>query len=171
MAKSNIKWRLAYDADENERIDKATMIDTGPVSLTLQAPAEEQDINVIMRRFGVRDGSKVPQWTDPNAMYGDYSEVPADPVEAAEYIRRGRVAFAALPAEVRRQFDSAEHMHNWLRDPKNAHEAIRLGILHKSAAPAATLDTVAGHLEKLVSSSTSSDERDNLNTPNNGGKK
>jgi len=144
-----IKWRNPYDADENKYYDDISGLDcTGDPGMTQQAPAEEQDINVIMKRFGVKDGSVLPRWEDANAMYGDFSELPSDPVEAAEYIRRGEVAFNTLPADIRTRFESGARMYNWLTKPENETEARTLGILSPK--------TVPPQLE--VSSSTSSDK-------------
>lgn len=144
-------WRKAYDRKANEYYDRTTALDcTGDPGMTLQAPAEEQDINVIMKRFGVTDGSRIPRWVDREAMYGDFSDMPTDPVEAAEYIRRGNVAFAALPAEIRRNFDSGAHLYNWLGDENNREKATEMGLLAKK-----------------VSSNTSSDKGQVLVPPQN----
>lgn len=150
-----IKWRLPYDDAENQYYDELTSIDfTGDPGLTLQAPADEQDLNIIMARFGVTDGSKLPYWQDQNAIYGDFSEMPSDPVEAAEILRLGEVAFMTLPAKIRRNFDSGAHLHNWLTDPKNTAEAIQLGLMQEYKQPA-TIDTLQS---TLVSMRTSSDK-------------
>lgn len=131
------KWRDPYDEEENLEYDILTSKDTsdGGPSMTLQAPAEEQDINVIMKRFGVKDGSKLPRWEDAQQMYGDFSQIPTDPVEAAEYLRQGQLQFAMLPAEIRRKFDSPEHMFNWLTQTSNHTEAIELGLLERRQEP------------------------------------
>jgi hypothetical protein len=159
--KTSIQWRNPYDADENAYFDEITQIDfTGDPGMTMQAPAEEQDINIIMKRFGVKDGSRLPYWQDANAMYGDFSNIPHDPVEVAETIRLGNNAFAALPADIRRNFESGGHLYNWLQDPKNKDKATDLGLLARPipktpAAPAAP----------LVSTSTSSDKEPLVPTP------
>jgi hypothetical protein len=134
-----------YDYDEMQKNTDATAIDcTGDPGMTEQAPMDEQDINVIMKRFGVKDGSRIPYWPDPNAIYGDFSEMPNDPVDAAEYLRRGEVAFATLPATMRNQFGSGAKMYNWLIDPNNFDEAVSMGLLERR--------------DPVVSSNTSSDK-------------
>lgn len=154
-----IKWRNPYDEEENEYYDVLTQLDfTGDPGMTLQAPAEEQDINVIMKRFGVTDGGRLPYWQDPKAIYGDFSDMPADPVEAAEMLRQGDIRFQALPAQIRKQFDNGPELYNWLQDPRNQEEAIKLGLMTKTPPTPATLDTVAEQLGKMVSTSTSSDK-------------
>jgi len=166
-----MKWRNPYDTDENEYYDKLTQIDcTGDPGMTLQAPTEEQDINVIMKRFGIKDGSVLPRWQDPQALYGDFTEIPTDPVEAAEYIRRGEVAFATLPATIRTRFDSGARLFNWLTDPKNEDEAVTLGILERKKTPPVP-PLVWDNWKKFmgeqssVSSSTSSDKEPLVPTP------
>lgn len=141
-----MKWRNAYDEEENKYYDNLVVIDCkkeGDEGMTLQAPTEEQDINVIMKRFGVKDGSILPRWHDPNAMYGDFTGLPADPVEAAEYLRQGEVAFASLPADIRVRFQTGAKLYNWLQDDNNLPEAIKLGILEQlpEKAPQAPGDT------------------------------
>lgn len=114
---------------------------TNDPGMTQQAPAEEQDINVIMKRFGVKDGSVLPRWEDPKAIYGDYSEMPSDRVEAQEYLRQGEVAFATLPADIRVRFQSGAKLHNWLYDPNNFDEAVKIGLLTQRPATPAPGDT------------------------------
>lgn len=154
-----LKWRNPYDEEENHQYGLLTSIDMhGDPGMTLQAPAEEQDINVIMKRFGITDGSALPRWHDPLALYGDFTNIPTDPVETAELLRQGEIEFAKLPAEVRRQFDSGAHLFNWIQDPNNQDEAIKLGLMTKTPPAAASLDDVQASLQQLVSSSTSSDK-------------
>lgn len=144
-----MKWRNPYDEKENDKMDAATQIDfTGDPGMTLQAPAEEQDINVIMKRFGITDGSRLPYWNDPNAIFGDFSELPTDPVEAQEMLRQGQLAFLRLPADVRKHFESGAHLYNWLQDPNNREEAIKMGLLETPTVPR----------PEMVSTSTSSDK-------------
>lgn len=138
---SPITWRNPYDQTENDYYDQITAKDySKDPGMTLQAPAEEQDINVIMKRFGVKDGSVLPRWQDPNALYGDFSEMPRDPVEATEYLRQGEVAFMTLPADVRTRFGSGAKLYEWMLDRRNAPEAVKLGLLREvKKEPAPTL--------------------------------
>lgn len=150
--KSHITYRSSNDPIENAYYDESTGIDyTGDPGKTLQAPAEEQDINVIMKRFGITDGSILPRWHDPHAIYGDFSDMPADPVEAHELLRLGEITFMTLPADIRQRFGTGAQLHNWLMDDKNTDEAIKLGLLAKNPTP--PLPKV-----EVVSSSTSSDK-------------
>lgn len=136
-----LKWRNPYDEEENKRYDDLTAIHfTEDDGKTLQAPAEEQDINVIMKRFGVKDGSVLPYWTDPQMIFGDFTSMPTDPVEAAEMIRQGNIAFMQLPANIRSRFQSGPELFNWLKQRANEDEAIKLGLLTpaKQAEPVST---------------------------------
>lgn len=149
------RWINPYDRATYEDICKSSAIDmNGDPGVTLQAPAEEQDINIIMQRFGIKDGSRIPRWQDPNAMFGDFSEMPTDPVEATEYLRQGHVAFMSLPATMRARFESGPNLYNWLNDDKNLEEAQRMGLLEVKKTPS-------------VSSSTSSDKQPDLVPPTN----
>lgn len=126
------KWRTGYDtAQERDIADKTGINFEDWPTKTIEAPAEEHDINIIMRNFGVRDGSILPYWHSPAALYGDRTTMPSDPVEIAEVLRQGNLAYMQLPAEVRRKFDSAEQMFQWMSDSKNKAEAQRLGLLAK----------------------------------------
>lgn len=150
-----IQWRDPHDRETNDRYDQLTAIDceaAGDKGKTLQAPAEEQDINVIMKRFGVTDGSILPYWRDPNALYGDFSEMPTDPVEAAELIRLGELTFMTLPADLRQRWGTGAKLYNWLSDEKNHEEARKLGLLDPKQTPPSPIKV------EMVSSSTSSDK-------------
>lgn len=154
-----VTWNDGNNAELDQENRDATDVDfTGDPGLTLQAPAEEADLNVIIKRFGVTDGSRLPRWQDPNAMYGDFSEFPTDPVELAEIIRQGDVAFAALPAELRARFGTGGQMYNWLKDPKNHDEAVTIGLLQRPPLKPMQLEDLAEVIKTSVSPSTSSDK-------------
>jgi len=133
--KSQIKWRNPYDTVENAEYDIITSLDcSNDPGMTQQAPAEEQDINVIMRRFGIKDGSVRPFWTAPAEMYNDVSDVPNDPVEAQEYLRQGQLAFMRLPAEIRQRFDTGADFYRWMSDDRNLEEARSMGLLSSNTS-------------------------------------
>lgn len=137
----DIKWRNPYDQTENDYYDEITAIDcTGDPGMTVQAPAEDLDINVIMKRFGVKDGSVLPYWTDPKAIYGDFTQMPEDPVEAQELLRQGELAFMRLPADIRQNFRSGAHLAEWLNDDTNIPEAIKIGLLDARVSTSTSSD-------------------------------
>lgn len=124
--------RKPYDEAENIRIDRLTAIDfTNDPGRTIQEPTEDADINVLMKRMGVKDGSILPYFHDPRALYGDFSEMPSDPTEAAEMLREGQIAFMKLPGAVRQRFNNPEELFQFMNDDSNYEEAVKLGLLAK----------------------------------------
>lgn len=104
----------------------------GP-GLTQAQFKDECDIKRIVQRFhrtGVLPGFKM------GAKYGDFSEV-GDYMEALGRVELAREAFAALPSDLRKRFrnDPAELV-KFLQDPKNADEAVELGLAEKRVEPA-----------------------------------
>lgn len=143
---SRIKWRTQYDevADAIER--ENTDIVCEDDSLTIQ-DAPESDINVIMARFGINDGSALPttlgQPIDPR-YYGDFSDIP-DLKEALDRTHDAEAKFMALPAKIRTRFQNDPlELLEWIKDGRNLDEAVRLGLLTKppqivnTAQPGAT---------------------------------
>ena len=138
LAKRPLKFRPRYDKKD----DQVITFDHDPGS-TLQEPAEDADINILMARMGVKDGSQLPYFQNPRAIYGDFSEIPQDPTEAAELIRTAQENFMTIPAKVRQQFRTPDELFQFMNNDDNYDRAIELGLL----APRAP-----------VSSSTSSDK-------------
>jgi len=123
------------------------------------APTEDVDINVIMKRFGVKDGSIIPRWANAKAIYGDFSNIPDNAVEVAEILRVGELSFKTLPADIRNRFQSGAKLYEWLGDPTHAEEAVQLGLLKKRPPAPMTPEDMTSRLEKaLVSINTSSDK-------------
>lgn len=70
-------------------------------SKTVQAQAEDADINVIVKRFGIT--GKLPVL--PNLPeYGDFTDAPRDYREALERLEAAEKAFYTVPSEVRAKF-------------------------------------------------------------------
>lgn len=138
--KTRFEYRHQYDdkRDKEERI--ATAVECLDDSLTVQADAMDTDINVLMKRMGVKDGSMLPASLgviDPS-FYGDFTEVP-DLRTALDRTREAMDLFNGLPADIRKRFDhSAWKLHEFVNDPENYEEAIRMGLLHRNAKPANT---------------------------------
>lgn len=89
-----------YDA---KRVSFDTGLDTGPETLVQQHFAEEQDINTIVRRFGV--SGVAPLGVNGPAIYGDFTGI-TDYESARDTIERANRAFMDLPADVRAKFDN-----------------------------------------------------------------
>lgn len=124
-------------------------------SLAQQSAAAECDINTIVRR-GMQ--GIVPTHVNPLApQYGDFSDIP-DYQGAFAVVARANSLFEAMPWEAREKFgNDPSKMVSWLQDPKNADEAISLGLLVAKAPPLVTeppLGDVSGLDESSTESST-----------------
>lgn len=97
------------------------------LSLTVQADAEQSDINYIVRQFGVT--KELPYGNDVPA-YGDFSDAPNDYHQALNFIRASDDAFMELPASLRSRFENdAGSFLDFLADDNNYPEAISLGLV------------------------------------------
>jgi len=101
--------RSPYNYDIKAASTEAALTCPEP-SLTVQADAEDADINTIVRRFGITghlpENARIPS-------YGDFTDV-HDFQSAQNAIRHAQEQFDALPAEVRAAF---------LNDPQRLLEA------------------------------------------------
>lgn len=110
-------------------------VNTAP-SRTLQGPAADCDINNIMRAYGSQ-GMPIPPEVLDVRYYGDLSDVP-DLQTALDRIREASERFASLPSALRAQFsNSPAELWEFVNDPRNADEAVNLGLLKRPAAPVA----------------------------------
>lgn len=101
-------------------------------SRTQQEFADECDINVIMRRYG-RTG-QLPN-LNLQGVYGDFAEIP-DYMEALNTVLKAQADFAELPATVRERFQhNPGAMLQFLSDPKNREEAIKIGLIDNPVNP------------------------------------
>lgn len=127
MKKNRFQWRSAYDGTE-EAEGAAAITYCEDESLAQQQFAEEADINVLVKRFGLDKGALPVAPLDPS-FYGDFSDVP-DLRTALERVREAENRFMDLPAALRAKFDnSAAKLWHWVNDPINSDEAVRLGLL------------------------------------------
>lgn len=108
---------------------KAIRRDCSGIGKTKQSFKEQCDINRIMAR-----AKKKGSLTHINArpgFYGDVSGV-VDYRSALEMVRNMDSMFRKLPAKVRSRFDNdVGTMLEFLRDPGNREEAIKLGLVEK----------------------------------------
>ncbi|AXH71932.1 MAG: internal scaffolding protein [Microviridae sp.] len=103
-------------------------------SKTLQAPAVDADLNVIVARFGIKD---VPVIPIDESLYGDVSDLP-DLRAVLDMQRAGEAAFMSMPAWLRARFgNSMVEFYEFMQDPDNTDEAVRLGLAKKREEPAA----------------------------------
>lgn len=154
-----MKFRPRHNEADQEKYGELTALDfSNDPGRTLKEPAQDADINVLMARMGVKDGSQLPHFTSPRALYGDFSGLSDDPVEFAQAIHDGNIAFMKLPAKIRQRFENAEELFQWMSDNDNYDEAVRLGLLErpKTPAPGPVSSSTSSDKEPLVPSSTTS---------------
>jgi hypothetical protein len=99
--KRDIFYRSPGNYDVTEASDEAGVATVGE-SMTVQAMAEDADLNVLMRRFGITgkfpENVRVPS-------YGDFSHI-TDYRSAIDAVRAADVLFMEYPAEFRARFDN-----------------------------------------------------------------
>lgn len=138
----------------------------GDPGLTDPSHREDCDINTILDRAtktGVLPG------TNKQALYGDFTSVP-DYQEAQAILLHADAQFAALDAKARRRFDnSPSKMLEFMADPENLDEAIKLGLVTPSAqvppseAPLAP-PTASGEVAKRPAPASSGAPREQSST-------
>lgn len=88
-----------------------------------QAPAT--DINIIMKRYTLNQLPPVPEVYSDLTLMGDLHD-------AYEAIQYGEKAFNALPSDLRVKLNNdPRQLYDYLSDPSNDDEAIRLGLKNK----------------------------------------
>lgn len=91
--------RSAYNYDMDKASEESELVPSG-VSLTVQSQAEEADINVLVKRFGITgtmpQNMRVPE-------YGDFEDV-FDFQSAMNAVRQSQESFDRMPAELRARF-------------------------------------------------------------------
>lgn len=126
------RWRNVMDIAENERIGLSCA--TSFIGVESQAQiqfAADADINVLVKRFGIEDGSiSKPAAVDPR-FYGDLSQVP-DLRTVLDIARDAGERFMMLPAEVRLRFHNRpDLLHEFVSRPENLEESFKLGLLKR----------------------------------------
>jgi len=106
--------------------------------LTQQSSKDECDINLIVER--AKRGADITHLTTKVPQYGDFTQIPTDLRECLLQVRKADAAFMSLDAAVRRRFENDPVLLlDFLNDPKNRDEAIKLGLV---AAPEVTVPPV-----------------------------
>lgn len=130
-------FRDPYDIVRNQVEADLVAVDTGTESFVQQGPAVDADINVIVRRFGM--GESIPPAALDPSYYGDVGEIP-DLGTALRIVKEARDRFDALPVDIRNRFaNSPARLWDFVNNPANEDESVRLGLLVRPAAPAAEL--------------------------------
>lgn len=122
--------------NDNVAAARFTEIDfTKTKSLTVQAPADEVDINKIMAR--INKGQTVLT-SSGTPFYGDVSDL-GGLQEAIIKVQEAEDLFMQYPANVREKFENDPvELINFLSDPKNLAEAEGLGLINKRPVPEPT---------------------------------
>lgn len=110
---------------------------TGEVlpSMTRQSEMEACDIHNILKQFSQVGFEELVRQNAARGQYADLTSLP-DYQEALNTVIGAQAAFAALPSQVRERFlnDPARFV-EFLADPANQDEAIRLGLAQDTRTP------------------------------------
>lgn len=153
-----IKWRHQYDTDADTREGDGAALHCRDESLTQQSFTEDADLNVIARRFGLET---IPLGRPDASHFRDTTNDP----ELADILNAQRIArdhFMALPGKLRKRFhDNPQELWDFVNDPENAEEALRLNILARipegGAIPAPTAQSATSSSATKESASLPSD--------------
>lgn len=130
---SRIKWRTQYDDAADKAAREATDI-TCPEDVQASQDLSNSDINQIVARFGITDGSVLPTtlgFPIGPEYYGDFTEIP-DLRGALDAQRNISEIFAELPAKVRSRFQNDPYaLWEFVNDSNNLEEAVTLGLLSR----------------------------------------
>lgn len=134
---------------------KADAIDCSKdVPLTQQSAKEECDINFIVER--AKRGADLSQLARGVPQYGDFTSIPTDLRECLVIVQKANNAFMQLDAQVRKRFENdPAQMIDFLNDPNNRDEAVKLGLVvapKEPPAPSPELETLKS-IEKSLKSS------------------
>lgn len=136
MATNPVDWRNPNDPARNAECGAACAITSWLPSRTQQQFRTDADINVIAKRFGL-DRQPMPVAPIDPAYYGDFTGAP-DLRTVLDNVRDAREHFMALPPKLRARFhNKPAELWEFVNDPENADEAVRLGLLARAPAPPA----------------------------------
>lgn len=138
-----MKFRSAYDNEFGYDVTGIDFMmldpDTGKMvrdeGKTRQDMADDADINVIVKRFGLTGQLPVVRPKIPlEADFRDAGDF--DLGSALRFVRQADAAFMAYPAEIRAKFDNDPSLFvAFVENPRNKEECIRLGILPTEPPP------------------------------------
>lgn len=126
--KPRFNWRHQYDTERDAKEGDLAALHCEDDSLTQQQFTADADINTLAVRFGLV-GKPMPQIPWDPSHYGDVSNIP-DLRTVLEVKRQAKENFMALPPKLRARFhNKMEELWDFVNDPENSDEAVRLGLL------------------------------------------
>lgn len=133
------KFRTQYEPRKVHKTFK------GLISLTDQQYKDECSIEGIVKKYGILPAPSV------TPMITDVSEV-GDFVECMQRVEDGLAQFAELPSSVRSRFgNDPRALYEWLADPSNVEEAVKLGLMVPRKEEKSAVDVLNEIKDKLVS--------------------
>lgn len=119
----------------------------GGKSLTDQQYKDECDINRILKLYGATGRLPV---NIREGVSGDFSEV-GDFQQCLDKVNRAKDEFQSLPSEIRQRFgnDPVAYV-DFVLDPKNMEECVRLGLREKPVVPTRSTNEILESIEKNV---------------------
>lgn len=131
---SKLRIRSMYDYDRDPGIDF-----TGDPGVTKQSFRDECDIRSLVEKY--EQTGQLPNMIAKDPMWGDFSDLPSYQ-ESLNIVIKAQEQFMALPAHVRDRFaNEPAHFLEFMGDPKNADEIVRLGL---AKAPESSNSVSAG---------------------------
>lgn len=86
----------------------------------------ETDVNNIMRKYMTT--GQINHLAGSSGVYGDFTEI-GDYQEAMNTVIKAQESFETLPSKVRNRFaNDPQELINFLKDPDNVEESIKLGL-------------------------------------------
>lgn len=108
-------------------------VDFTEPTITKQSFKDECDINHILRRY--QKNGQLPDLIKENPRFGDFSS-PHDYQESMNIVAFANEQFAALPAKTRERFNNNPELFlEFVDNPQNNAELIKLGLAHEKAKP------------------------------------
>lgn len=127
--KTLLDWRHQYDVARDKKEGDLAGLECLDESLTQQHFTKDADINVIAERFGL---TGIPAFPLDPATFRDTTTDP-DLRQILDQNIEARNYFNALPHKLRHRFHySMGELWDFINDPENADEAVRLGLLIRS---------------------------------------
>jgi len=118
---------------QSGRIRVQTTIDPNEPSLTQQNMRDSTDVHQIMKKYTKNQQDAFLKSPVAQGIYADLASMPSYQT-AMEFVAKADSAFELLPSKLRSRFaNDPQQLMDFLKNPKNKEEAIKLGILKKPA--------------------------------------